>query len=123
MVKEKISAAFPEHKSVYCSAAAGAFRPTRSCVPIVPEPCHTLCDFAIGSRVLCNRFIGEESYAGGDRPSLTDDPTWIVDPIDGTVRKALSVTLDVKIVTDRLFHTDELCTWISLRSNLHWLLR
>lgn len=30
------------------------------------------------------RFIGEESYAGGDRPSLTNEPTWIVDPIDGT---------------------------------------
>lgn len=31
-----------------------------------------------------HKFIGEESYAGGDRPELTDDPTWIVDPIDGT---------------------------------------
>ena len=30
------------------------------------------------------RFIGEESYAGGERPDLTDAPTWIVDPIDGT---------------------------------------
>lgn len=31
-----------------------------------------------------HKFIGEESYAGGDRPELTDAPTWIVDPIDGT---------------------------------------
>jgi len=31
-----------------------------------------------------HKFIGEESYAGGERPDLTDDPTWIVDPIDGT---------------------------------------
>lgn len=43
LVRERISATFPEHK-----------------------------------------FIGEESYAGGDRPELTDEPTWIVDPIDGT---------------------------------------
>lgn len=30
------------------------------------------------------RFIGEESYAGGERVELTDEPTFIVDPIDGT---------------------------------------
>lgn len=29
-------------------------------------------------------FIGEESYAGGERVELTDEPTFIVDPIDGT---------------------------------------
>ena len=28
--------------------------------------------------------IGEESYSKGDRPELTDDPTFCVDPIDGT---------------------------------------
>lgn len=26
-------------------------------------------------------FIGEESFAGGERVDLTDAPTWIVDPI------------------------------------------
>lgn len=30
-----------------------------------------------------NRFIGEES-TGTNLPELTDDPTWIIDPIDGT---------------------------------------
>ena len=30
-----------------------------------------------------SRFIGEESHAAGIRPELTDEPTWIVDPIDG----------------------------------------
>ncbi|KAG8935746.1 hypothetical protein FRC02_006555 [Tulasnella sp. 418] len=29
-------------------------------------------------------FIGEESYSKGIRPPLTDDPTFCVDPIDGT---------------------------------------
>ncbi|KAG5644150.1 hypothetical protein DXG03_009045 [Asterophora parasitica] len=29
-------------------------------------------------------FIGEESYAAGSRPPLTDEPTFCVDPIDGT---------------------------------------
>nr|XP_026696471.1 inositol monophosphatase 1-like [Ciona intestinalis] len=31
-----------------------------------------------------HKFIGEESVAGGLKCNLTDDPTWIVDPIDGT---------------------------------------
>ena len=30
------------------------------------------------------RFIGEESVAAGDNCTLTDDQTWIIDPIDGT---------------------------------------
>ncbi|KAJ7292995.1 hypothetical protein C8J57DRAFT_1041765 [Mycena rebaudengoi] len=30
------------------------------------------------------QFIGEESYAAGSRPPLTDEPTFCVDPIDGT---------------------------------------
>ncbi|KAL4067248.1 hypothetical protein V8B97DRAFT_942059 [Scleroderma yunnanense] len=29
-------------------------------------------------------FIGEESYSSGTRPELTDEPTFCVDPIDGT---------------------------------------
>lgn len=31
-----------------------------------------------------HRFIGEESTAGGEKCVLTDSPTWIIDPIDGT---------------------------------------
>ncbi|KAF6720329.1 Inositol monophosphatase 1 [Oryzias melastigma] len=31
-----------------------------------------------------HRFIGEESVAAGESCNLTDDPTWIIDPIDGT---------------------------------------
>ena len=30
------------------------------------------------------RFIGEESVAGGLKCELTHDPTWVIDPIDGT---------------------------------------
>lgn len=30
-------------------------------------------------------FIGEESVAGGSQCKLTDAPTWIIDPIDGTM--------------------------------------
>ncbi|KAJ7204344.1 hypothetical protein GGX14DRAFT_646695 [Mycena pura] len=30
------------------------------------------------------KFVGEESYSAGSRPPLTDEPTFCVDPIDGT---------------------------------------
>jgi myo-inositol-1(or 4)-monophosphatase len=30
------------------------------------------------------RFIGEESTAGGEPVQLTEEPTWVIDPIDGT---------------------------------------
>ena len=33
---------------------------------------------------LCFSFIGEESVAAGEKCNLTDNPTWIIDPIDGT---------------------------------------
>nr|XP_017196905.1 inositol monophosphatase 1 isoform X2 [Oryctolagus cuniculus] len=29
-------------------------------------------------------FIGEESVAAGEKSTLTNNPTWIIDPIDGT---------------------------------------
>ncbi|KAI9283312.1 hypothetical protein BY458DRAFT_448759 [Sporodiniella umbellata] len=31
-----------------------------------------------------HRFIGEETMASGEKTEFTDDPTWIIDPIDGT---------------------------------------
>lgn len=32
----------------------------------------------------CCRFIGEETVSSGQKVVLTDEPTWIIDPIDGT---------------------------------------
>ena len=32
----------------------------------------------------CSKFIGEESVAAGSGCVLTEEPTWIIDPIDGT---------------------------------------
>ncbi|XP_072425926.1 inositol monophosphatase 2 isoform X3 [Chiloscyllium punctatum] len=50
-----------------------------------------------------HRFIGEESVAAGEKCILTDDPTWIIDPIDGTCNfvhgtpvVAVSIGLSVK---------------------------
>lgn len=30
-----------------------------------------------------HKFIGEETYSAGQESILDDEPTWIVDPIDG----------------------------------------
>ncbi|GBE77335.1 Protein qutG [Sparassis crispa] len=38
----------------------------------------------LGSHYPTFKFIGEESYAAGSRQPLTDEPTFCVDPIDGT---------------------------------------
>lgn len=32
-----------------------------------------------------HRFIGEESTAEGKKCELTDAPTWVIDPVDGTM--------------------------------------
>ncbi|ROT73251.1 hypothetical protein C7M84_008321 [Penaeus vannamei] len=32
-----------------------------------------------------HKFIGEESVSAGEKCILTDEPTWIIDPIDGTM--------------------------------------
>ncbi|XP_061587348.1 inositol monophosphatase 1-like [Cololabis saira] len=45
----------------------------------------TILISAIRARYPQHRFIGEESVAAGERVHLTDSPTWIIDPIDGTV--------------------------------------
>ncbi|WFD18447.1 inositol-phosphate phosphatase [Malassezia caprae] len=39
---------------------------------------------AIQAKYPEHKFIGEESWAAGERPQVTDAPTWIIDPIDGT---------------------------------------
>uniref|UniRef100_A0A1B0GN75 Inositol-1-monophosphatase n=1 Tax=Phlebotomus papatasi TaxID=29031 RepID=A0A1B0GN75_PHLPP len=32
-----------------------------------------------------HKFIGEEAFGEGNKSQLTDDPTWIIDPVDGTM--------------------------------------
>ncbi|KAJ8272734.1 hypothetical protein GJAV_G00092830 [Gymnothorax javanicus] len=39
---------------------------------------------AIREKYPHHKFIGEESVAAGEHLVLTDNPTWIIDPIDGT---------------------------------------
>ena len=53
---------------------------------LVTEYDRKIEDIIIGnlkSKFPNHRFIGEES-TGKELPELTDDPTWIIDPIDGT---------------------------------------
>ncbi|KAG7468820.1 inositol monophosphatase 1-like, partial [Solea senegalensis] len=39
----------------------------------------------VDSQLTEDMFIGEESVAAGEHLELTDMPTWLIDPIDGTV--------------------------------------
>ncbi|XP_019383394.1 PREDICTED: inositol monophosphatase 1 isoform X2 [Gavialis gangeticus] len=39
---------------------------------------------AVKEKYPSHSFIGEESVAAGEGSTLTDNPTWIIDPIDGT---------------------------------------
>ncbi|XP_012257040.2 inositol monophosphatase 1 [Athalia rosae] len=39
----------------------------------------------ISSKFPDHRFIGEEATASGTKVELTDSPTWIIDPVDGTM--------------------------------------
>ncbi|KAH8925607.1 inositol monophosphatase [Atractiella rhizophila] len=64
-----------------------AFEDKKNRVDLVTETDQAVERFVlekIGEKYPDHKFIGEESYASGSRPSFTDDPTWIVDPIDGT---------------------------------------
>lgn len=51
-----------------------------------------------------HKFIGEESYAAGERPELTDEPTWIIDPIDGAcdLRRATRIISIGGLVTSQV---------------------
>jgi myo-inositol-1(or 4)-monophosphatase len=56
-----------------------------------------------------HQFIGEEDSSDGKRAVLTDAPTWIIDPVDGTMNfvhsfphSAISVALLVNKVSGRL---------------------
>jgi fructose-1,6-bisphosphatase/inositol monophosphatase family enzyme len=51
--------------------------------------CEEIIRAEMRERYPTHRFIGEESFveasaAGGDPYGLTDEPTWVVDPVDGT---------------------------------------
>lgn len=39
----------------------------------------------LSKRFPTHKFIGEETVAGGGKCVLTDEPTWVIDPVDGTM--------------------------------------
>ena len=49
-------------------------------------------------------FIGEESVAAGKKTELTNNPTWIIDPIDGTtnfVHKFPQVSISIALLVEK----------------------
>ncbi|RSH76687.1 uncharacterized protein EHS24_005435 [Apiotrichum porosum] len=64
------------------------FATKKNAVDLVTETDQAVEDFirkAISDKYPSHKFIGEESSEGKEKPVLTDDFTWIVDPIDGTM--------------------------------------
>ncbi len=68
MIMESLNKKFPSHKYDMTNCGRGY---------IFEGPLYCIID-----TIIITRFIGEESANGAC--VLTDDPTWIVDPIDGT---------------------------------------
>ncbi|KAF7307144.1 Inositol-1-monophosphatase [Mycena indigotica] len=69
------------------SAPASSINEKKNAVDLVTEfdvRVEELVKSELGSKYPAFKFIGEESYSAGDRAPLTDDPTFCVDPIDGT---------------------------------------
>ncbi|WVF68501.1 hypothetical protein IAT40_003268 [Kwoniella sp. CBS 6097] len=58
---------------------------------------------AVAEKYPTHKFIGEESYAAGDESPLTDEFTWIVDPVDVSLNFILSrPTWEMRMVLTRL---------------------
>uniref|UniRef100_A0A8D0L6A7 Inositol monophosphatase 1 n=1 Tax=Sphenodon punctatus TaxID=8508 RepID=A0A8D0L6A7_SPHPU len=53
-------------------------------VTITDQKVENMIISSIKEKFPSHSFIGEESVAAGAGSILTDDPTWIIDPIDGT---------------------------------------
>ncbi|OSD01169.1 inositol monophosphatase [Trametes coccinea BRFM310] len=67
--------------------ASGAMDEKKNSVDLVTEydvRVEELVKRELSAKYPSFKFIGEESYAAGARTSLTDEPTFCVDPIDGT---------------------------------------
>ncbi|XP_037659036.1 inositol monophosphatase 1 isoform X2 [Choloepus didactylus] len=59
---------------------------------------------AIKEKYPSHSFIGEESVAAGEKSALTNNPTWIIDPIDGTtnfVHRFPFVAVSIGFVVDK----------------------
>lgn len=56
------------------------------------------------NKLVFSRFVAEESSYGNALPELTDDPTWIIDPIDGTanfVRKIKLICISIGFAVNK----------------------
>ncbi|SGY16024.1 BQ5605_C012g06737 [Microbotryum silenes-dioicae] len=81
MIKAASESRFAEHTNI----AQDSSKKNR--VDLVTETDQAVEAFikqSISDKYPGHAFIGEESFAGGEVVHLTDTPTWIVDPIDGT---------------------------------------
>nr|XP_057922860.1 inositol monophosphatase 1-like [Doryrhamphus excisus] len=74
-----VLAAFEQQKEVKCKSSAADL------VTQCDMKVENFLKSAIANKYPNHRFIGEESVGTGEDVELTDHPTWLIDPIDGTV--------------------------------------
>uniref|UniRef100_A0AAQ5YQK5 Inositol-1-monophosphatase n=1 Tax=Amphiprion ocellaris TaxID=80972 RepID=A0AAQ5YQK5_AMPOC len=75
----------PSAQVPLCSTTFYCWNPQHRFHSVLPRS--TVGTLSTGSTLFYHvlLFIGEESVAAGEHLELTDSPTWIIDPIDGTV--------------------------------------
>jgi hypothetical protein len=69
------------------------------------KACETMIFQYLESAFPSHQFIGEETSATNGTPELTDAPTWIVDPLDGTtnfVHRYPFVCVSIGLVIDKV---------------------
>ncbi|XP_062501469.1 inositol monophosphatase 1-like [Corticium candelabrum] len=76
---ELIRAAFDKPKRVDCKGGYSTDLVTET-----DEEVEKMILMTLRERFPTHAFIGEESVAAGEPCTLTDDPTWLIDPVDGT---------------------------------------
>jgi hypothetical protein len=66
---------------------------------------------------LCNRFIGEETFASGAKTEFTHLPTWIVDPIGNIYIYSIMNQQAYKNHIYRWYH--QFHSWLSICRRFH----
>lgn len=72
----------------------------------------TLLMDGIRAKFPSHQFIGEEASSDGVKTQLTDSPTWIIDPVDGTMNFVHSFPhscISIALLVDKVSSFSEFC--------------
>jgi len=81
---EKIKEAFEYRQTRSAKSSNVEFKDRLDLVTETDKACEQIAYDMLISKYPSHLFLGEESVASGQKYELRDEPTWIIDPIDGT---------------------------------------